>query len=128
MNNPRITVKERNLVKGALRRVFSRSDLRRQVIDRSIARDYTDTTRPRVKTWCLCILCAQLIPKSYMVCDHVLPIIAIRETLSDLSWDELIDRLWCSEQNLMAICESCHKVKTLAENKLRRKYKKESKK
>jgi hypothetical protein len=48
MNNPRVTSKERGLLKGAIRRVFSRSDLRRKVIELSRI-DHTDSTRPRVK-------------------------------------------------------------------------------
>lgn len=128
MKNDRMTVKERNLVKGALRRVFSRSELRRRIVDLTVVQmNYKDPTRPRVKTWCLCPKCKQYTPKSYMVVDHIIPLIKINETLEDLSWDTVIDRLWCEENNLMAICESCHKVKTKAENKERRKAKKEKK-
>lgn len=117
--NHRITPKERNLIKGAIRRVFSRSDIRRAVIGSCIVM-HTDTTRPRVKTWCLCPSCKGFIPKSYMQVDHIKPIIGIMETLESLSWDEVVDRLWCEYTNLKAICTDCHLIKTKAENKARR--------
>lgn len=127
MKNPRITVKERNLLKGAIRRVFSRSDLRRKIVDLVLV-EHSDPTRKRVKNWCKCPACGEFIPKSYMQVDHIIPIIGIDESLEDLSWDTVIDRLWCEEHNLTAICKECHIIKTKAENKERRKLKKEGKK
>ncbi len=124
MRNPRITPKEQGLIKGALRRVFSRSEIRRKIITKSVMPGYIDVTRPRVKTWCLCAICGKPNPKSYMVADHLLPVININETLSDLDWNTLIDRLWCEESNLQAVDTDCHKIKTKEENKLRRAHKK----
>lgn len=126
MKNPRITVKERNLLKGAIRRVFSRSDLRRKIVDASVV-EHVNPTRKRVKTWCKCMHCGEFVAKSYMQVDHTIPVIKLDETLEDLSWDTVIDRLWCEENNLTAICKTCHDVKTKAENKERRRLKKERK-
>jgi len=127
MKNPRVTVKERNLLKGAIRRVFSRSELRRKIVDLAVVK-HSDPSRTRVKTWCKCPECNQFIPKSYMQVDHIVPIIGLHESLEDLSWDTVIDRLWCEENNLTAICKECHTKKTKAENKERRKLKKEKNK
>jgi 5-methylcytosine-specific restriction endonuclease McrA len=118
--------KERNLVKGAIRRVFSRSDLRRAVIEASIVK-YQDHNRPRVKTWCLCGICEKPTPKSYMEVDHIDPIIPIDSALEHMSWDTVIDRIWCEENNLQAICEECHDKKTSEERKQRAKARKEKK-
>lgn len=123
MKNPHITAKERNLLKGAVRRVFSRSDIRKKVIEYTIVY-YNNTERKRVKTWCKCQKCLAYTPKSYMVVDHIIPIIGITETLEDLSWDTLINRLWCDQSNLMALCDECHTLKTKEENKLRREHRK----
>lgn len=123
MNN-RISVKERGLIKGALRRVFSRSDLRRQAIELSVVQ-HIDPNRLRVKKWSICPMCKRYIPTYKMQVDHVLPVIGIHETLEAMSWDLLVDRLWCDPKNLLAICEEDHKEKTRQERKLRVKYKKE---
>lgn len=121
--NPRITPKERNLIKGAIRRVFSRSDLRRAVIGSCIV-VHNDPSRPRVKTWCLCPSCKGFIPKSYMQVDHIIPVIKVTESLESLTWDEVVDRLWCEYTNLKAICITCHTLKTKEENRARRAFRK----
>lgn len=127
MNNPYVTPKERNLIKGALRRVFSRSELRRQVVQLTVVK-HEDSKRPRVKTWCKCPQCLEFIPRSYMVVDHIQPIIGTKESLENLSWDTVINRLWCNNNNLIALCNDCHDKKTKRENEERRKFKKENKK
>lgn len=122
--NHRITPKERGLLKGALRRVFSRSELRLAVVERSIIKGFKVPSRPKVKTWCKCSGCLTPTPKSYVVVDHIIPVIEIDTLTEDLSWDTIVDRLWCHPENLQALCEECHKVKTKEENRLRREFKK----
>lgn len=126
MKNPRISVKERNLIKGAIRRVFSRSDLRRSIIDKAVFK-HEDETRKRVKTWCKCAQCGVPTPKSYLQVDHIQPIVPLTSSLEEMSWDEVVNNIWCDEKNLQALCEECHNVKSKAENKKRREYKKERK-
>lgn len=128
MRNPRITKKEWGLVKGALRRVFSRSDLRRNAIERTIVRDYIDLRRPRVKTWCKCPECRNHFAKSEMEVDHVSPVVPVTKSLYDMTADELVDNIWSVEQNLRAMCKECHTAKTRIEARERaRNRKKRSK-
>ena len=63
-----------------------------------------------------------------MQVDHEVPVIRPGEVLEGLTWDEVVNRLWCDESNLRAICLPCHKLKSKAENTERRKLKKEKKK
>lgn len=123
MKNPRISAKERNLIKGALRRVFSRSDLRRAAIDASRI-EHSDPERPRVKKWSMCPFCKTPTATYEMQVDHVVPIVPLDSALEYMTADELIDRIWCDPDNLLAICVPCHKIKTKAETKLRKQYKK----
>jgi 5-methylcytosine-specific restriction endonuclease McrA len=125
--NPRITAKEWNLIKGAIRRVFSRSELRKTVIERTIVKGYTDETRKRVKTWCRCEQCGKLDAKSSLAVDHISPVVPTNSSFADMSLEELTDRIWCDIVNLQAICSDCHEAKSKIENKERRKYKKEKK-
>lgn len=85
---------------------------------------HVDTSRPKVKTWCCCKLCYTRIPKSYMEVDHIQPVVPYNKALEDMSWDELVDNLWCEESNLQAICSDCHDEKTKQERKLRKESKK----
>jgi 5-methylcytosine-specific restriction endonuclease McrA len=121
--NHRLTKKDLGLIRGAIRRAFSRSTLRKEIIEASIVA-YSDPGRPRVKSWCQCKICGHHIPKSYMVVDHIAPVIAVTERSEDITFDNFIDRLWCIKDNLQPICKECHEVKTKAENKLRRANKK----
>ena len=122
--NKRITPKERNLLKGAIRRVFSRSELRRRIIEASVVQ-HSDPKRKRVKTWCICAICGKPEAKSNMQVDHLDPIIPIHLTLEEMSWDTVIDRTWCQENNLQAVDKNCHKLKTKEEQKTRRRRKNE---
>lgn len=120
MRNPS-NPKERNLLKGAIRRIFSRSELRRRALDASVVKDYGDPSRKRVTRWSKCPDCDKMVPSYLMEVDHVEPIIPTGMTLEDMSWDQVIDGVWCDERNLRAVCKDCHKTKTKAENKERRK-------
>lgn len=126
-NNPRITPKERGLLKGAIRRVFSRSDLRRKVIEDALIEGHADPSRPRVKRWCQCAVCGKPEAKSYVAVDHVQPVIPIDSSFEELGLDATADRTWCDPKNLQAICPACHDIKTQSEGALRRKQKKEKK-
>lgn len=127
MKNPRVTPKDRGLIKAAIRRAFSRSDLRRQVLEESILPNHVDLSRPRVKKWGKCAECKIPTPKSYLVIDHINPVIPVDESFEDMSLDEVVDRMWCWASNLQALCNECHLTKTKKENKIRRDNKKRNK-
>lgn len=118
-SNLRISSKERGLIKGALRRVFSRSDLRKSVF---MAASYSAIKehRPKVKRWAKCSTCNKEYPAYLCEVDHVEPVVPLDRSLDEMTWDELLDRLWCNPSNLKVICKMCHKSKCLEENKLRR--------
>lgn len=115
----KLSPKERGLIKGALRRVFSRSELRRQVLIKSIRPGYYDESRPRVKKWSLCAECSKMTPTYKAQVDHKVPLVPVDRSLEDMNWDEIVDRLWCSEDNLRVLCPPCHEVKSKEENKQR---------
>lgn len=125
--NKRITAKERGLIKGALRRVFSRSDLRQQAMKKALVTDYIDPKRPRVTKWGRCSSCNQMEPLYKMQVDHEEPVVKVDSSLEEMTADELVDGLWCDERLLKPVCQPCHKEKTKAENKERRRIKKEKK-
>jgi 5-methylcytosine-specific restriction endonuclease McrA len=123
--NTRITPKDRALLKSAINRVFSRSELRRSILNAAII-EHSDPSRPRVKTWFRCEACKNPEAKSYAEVDHIKPKIGFNEKFEDLALDEYVDRVWCSEKNLQALCKKCHKEKSKGEAKLRREAKRGS--
>lgn len=127
MNNPNINNKEFGLIKGALRRVFSRSELREAALSKHDI-DYHNPDRPRVTRWSFCGECGVITPRYQIEIDHLMPIIGTTETLMDLSVDELVNRIWCPISNLMPKCPECHLQKTSQENQGRSAFKKLRKK
>lgn len=122
MRNPRITPKEMSLIKGKINSVFSRSELRRKVLESGIIESYSDPSRPKVKKWVRCNGCKKPEAKSYIEVDHVSPKVPVHTNFLDFyqSIDDYIDACWCSEENLQNLCPDCHQVKSNIENKLRR--------
>lgn len=126
MNNPRITNRDLNNIKSALRRAFARSDLRERVLAKSRI-DWHNPERPRVTKWSVCPVCNEKTPQYKMEVDHTIPLIPVDSSMKEMTLDTLVDRLWCEEENLQAMCETCHDKKTkieMEERKLRRKEKK----
>lgn len=116
--------REKGLLKGAMRRLFGRSDLRRSVIENAIIKGHKDPARKAVKFWVKCESCGQMEAKSNVQVDHRKPLVPVGRTLEDMTWDGVVDRLWCDASNLQILCKPCHKEKTKAENKERRLLKK----
>jgi 5-methylcytosine-specific restriction endonuclease McrA len=60
--------------------------------------------------------------------DHIIPVISIKNGFTD--WNELVEGMFCGEENLWGICKVCHQVKTKKETQERKEWrqkKKESK-
>ena len=123
MKNPRITAKERGLLKGAIRRVFSRSELRKAAIAKNSI-DHFNPDRPRVTKWSFCTECGTIDAQYLMDVDHREPVVPIDRSFADMSMDEALDRQWCELEKLDVLCSDCHDGKTAIENKERRRIKK----
>lgn len=122
--NPRLTPKDMQLLKGAIRRVFARSELRKKVLDANTVEHHEDL-RPRVRKWGFCSVCGLVVPKYTLQVDHIQPLQPIGVELKDMTMDDLVSRSWCPEHNLQVICKPCHLNKSKIENAERRRLKKE---
>lgn len=69
-----------------------------------------------------CAQCAAQVGPKEIKIDHINPVIA---TEGFQNWDDVINRLFCEESGYQAICKICHDAKTLAENELRKRCRKE---
>lgn len=52
--------------------------------------------------------------------DHIDPVIPHGMTLNDLTYDTIVERLFCSPKNLQVLCKPCHQKKTNEERKLKK--------
>lgn len=118
-----LSKKDKNLIRGAIRRAFVYSELRKGVLKKTRVYDYSNPDRPRVKNWHRCPICLGYKAEYQMVVDHIQPVIKVNETLEDLSWDVFIEeRIYANgnEENLQSICETCHDKKTEVEDAQRK--------
>lgn len=113
------------MIKGAIRRVFSRSELRKKVVEASRV-DHVDPNRPRVTKWSRCQECQQLVPSYLTEVDHIVPVVPLDSSLELMTWDDLVNRMWCDDKGLATLCKPCHHIKTKAESKIRRDNKKKA--
>jgi len=122
--NPRLTKKELNLIKGEIRRIFARSELRQEIVKASVCTPPAETQckRPRVTRWSTCSGCQKCIPTYLLEIDHINPVVPVSSSLEELSIETFINNLWCEVKNLAPLCNSCHDKKTRAENKIRHEY------
>lgn len=127
MKSPRITPQELGLIKGAMRRVFSRSLLREKIV-KSASIEHRDPRRPRVKRWSVCTFCTKKVPSYLCEVDHITPVCPLDKGLVDMNLDDLADNIWCEESNLQLLCKECHLTKTKEEGSVRRRLRSVTKK
>lgn len=122
-----MTKADKQLIKSALRRAFSRSDLRKRLVESTQVTNYTDGTRPRVKKWSICPFCNKYTPTYLIEVDHIDPVIPYGLSIEDVAVYGLIYGIFCEQENLQALCVDCHEGKTAAERDYRRLLKKGTK-
>ena len=67
-----------------------------------------------------CAKCKEEFTSKDIEVDHIKPVIDPKKGF--VSWDEYIDRLFCDEKNMQALCKGCHLVKTKKEKEVAKKY------
>ena len=122
-------------IRSALRRTFSRSPIVQEVKKSTRSehpqynKDGSLAKKPAVRY--KCAECCELFPGNAVAVDHISPVINIDDTFQD--WNQFIDKLFCSPENLQVLCSyklkdkhkfdgtpSCHHVKTQEERQLRK--------
>lgn len=69
-----------------------------------------------------CSSCSKIVGSKEIKIDHIEPVVPVT---GFTTWDDIIQRLFCEESGLQAICVACHAEKTSKENENRRRCKKE---
>jgi len=126
---------ERNRVKGALRQSFRMSPQMWETLQRAkhelppaLKKDGTPGKRPQVRY--KCAICGGMFMQKYVQVDHIFPVVPLWKTESEMTYDEMADRIFCSKNNLQVVCStplsknngksSCHKIKSDEENYIRK--------
>ena len=110
---------------SAIKRCFSRSPVHKAVLKVSLC---PDSSGPRGGKRYICSVCGQPYGIREVQVDHKDPIVPVGTLSKDMSWDNIISRVFCSADNLQVLCSTCHKAKSHAsENKERIRFRKHTK-
>jgi hypothetical protein len=127
-------VEERARIKGAIRRVFRLSPQMKEVLQAARVelppapkKDGTPGLKKQVKYRCAC--CGGLFPQKYVQVDHIEPVVPLHMSEDELTYDDIVYRIFCDKSNLQVLCSipaklnggkpSCHRIKTNKENFMR---------
>lgn len=69
-----------------------------------------------------CARCGGDFPAKQVQVDHIRPI--IDPQVGFTSWDDVINNMFCEQDNLQVLCTACHSDKTAKEKQLAKEYKK----
>jgi hypothetical protein len=111
---------------SALRRAWGYSPLKKEALDK-VKEEYYEkckngNSRRRVRFECE--HCGKTYAQKGVQVDHIDPVV---ELSGFVDFNTYIDRLFCPSSGLQVLCKNCHKIKTLAEGKVRTKIRKELK-
>lgn len=111
------------LILGALRRAFARSDIYKRV-KAQYRIEHEDPKRPRCKKWSWCANCGEVVPDWKADIDHVIPVTPTDKYTYEMTPHEILDAVWCDDNNLANLCEACHNVKSQRERAAKKDYRK----
>lgn len=105
-------------IRGAIRRVFSRSPIVREVLmagRREIPKFNKDGSRAKKDAvQYQCEVCMTWVSSTKVAVDHIDPVISVDDGFID--WNTFVERLgFDRKDNLQRICDDCHNKKTNAE-------------
>ena len=93
------------------------------VLNKAFVENQINPKTKRTRKMFRCSITGKLFPASEMQIDHKIPVIPDKwgrtTTWLDYNWNELLPRLFCSEDNLQAVSKVAHKIKTKEENEKR---------
>lgn len=111
-------------VLSAIRRCFSRSPTHRAVLNAA----KTNEIGPRGGARYRCSSCGESFGQREVQVDHINQIVPPDSVGKELSWDTIINNIFCTEENLQLLCTSCHKIKSKEERSAKTKGQQEQSK
>lgn len=84
---------------------------------RTPIKDKNNNPTGRFKEFVKCAICGELFYKKDIHVDHIDPVGKVFNWPIDETFLKWFNRLWCSVDNLQALCGSCHKGKTALDKK-----------
>ena len=111
--------RKRGFIISLLRKGFSRFPAKYETLKKAFVGRKPNKATGRLAAHYKCAKCKKEFVKVDIEIDHIVTVVDIEKGFT--SYDEYVDRLFCSPDNLQVLCKPCHRKKTLAEMKKRKK-------
>lgn len=108
----------------SMKRAFSRSEFARKIRDKATI---PGLSGPRGGKLCRCYYCGEEEASYLTEVDHVEPVIPVELSALSMTLDMVYRRLFCSEENLVCTCKTCHKAVSKRQLSERAKWRKKKK-
>ena len=102
-------------IRGALRNVARRMPAKQEALRLAI---HPTERGVRGGKLYICNHCGLCFKREEVQVDHKEPVIPLDREIRD--WNEYIERLFCSPNNLQVLCKPCHQIKSNGEKEIRK--------
>ena len=113
--------KLKNFIISQLRGSFRKYPIKYEVLREAATEKKVNPDTGRLAQHYRCNGCKKEFVQSQVQVDHVVPVV---KATGFTTWDDYINSLFCSKDNLQVLCLTCHKAKSKDENAVRRIQKK----
>jgi 5-methylcytosine-specific restriction endonuclease McrA len=98
-----------NFIKSALRQAWNKYPVKYEVLKKAyVGKEVNGKTGRLIKHY-QCANCKKHFPQKEVQVDHKIDIGGV---YTENGWDGVIERMFCSADNLQVLCKKCHKEKT----------------
>lgn len=112
--------RKRGFIISLLRKGFSRFPAKYEALKKAFVGRKPNKATGRLAAHYKCAKCKKEFVKVDVEVDHIVTVVDIEKGFT--SFEEYVDRLFCSPDNLQILCKPCHRKKTLAEMKKRKSH------
>lgn len=106
-----------SFVKGGLRSASQRWPPKYSVLNEACTGQKINHNTGRLAKHYRCSNCGFDFPQKQVEVDHVVPVIGPE---GFVSWDMVVERMFCEKDKLAVLCKPCHKIKSKQENEERK--------
>lgn len=104
-----------SFIKGALRAASSRWPPKFVALQNAFTGTKTNSKTGRKAKHYRCNMCNEEFPGSEVQVDHIIP--TIDPFVGFVSWDNVVERMFCEADGYQVLCKPCHQIKTNVERR-----------
>lgn len=98
-----------SFIKGVLRKGSTRWPPKYEVLNQAKRGKRINESTGRLAEHYECAECGKEFPAKFICVDHIEPVVPVS---GFVSWDSVVERMFCEVGGLQVLCKDCHKIKT----------------